>query len=74
MHVAVDPATGGLVLARIGDDWGHVGDVYVMQTAPGSSNTAVSAPAVEITGGGKWLWAQSYADGLGVTAIPREPD
>jgi hypothetical protein len=84
MYVAVDPATGGLVLARIGDDRGYVGDVYVMQTAPGGSNTfddnlvritdAVSAPVVEITGGGKWLWAHSYADGLWVMEIPREAD
>ena len=63
VHVAVDPATGGLVLARMGDDGGRIGDVYVMPTAPGGSNTfdenlvritdAVSDPAVEITSGGE---------------------
>jgi hypothetical protein len=83
MYVAVDPATGGLVLARIGDDGGRIGDVYVMQMAPSASNTfeenlvritdAVSAPEVAITGG-EWLWAQSHADGLWVTSIPREAD
>lgn len=84
IYVAVDPATGGLVLARTGDDWGRIGDVYVMQIATSGSNTfddnlvritdAVSAPAVKITGGGDWLWAKSYTDGLWVTKIPRETD
>lgn len=83
-YVAVDPATGGLVLARRGDDWGRIGDIYVMQTAPSSAHTfdenlvrisdVMSVPAVKISGGGKWLWAKSYTDGLWVSKIPREAD